>query len=46
LPRIRSRQVGGLVGRNFEGKSPKSFKGATQPSFGDLAYTEAVMFGP
>jgi hypothetical protein len=35
----------GLVGRYFAGKSPKYFKGATQPTFGDLAYTEAVMFG-
>jgi hypothetical protein len=43
LPRIRSRQIidsdgpiGGLVGRYFEGKSPKYVKDATRPSFGDL----------
>jgi hypothetical protein len=37
--------IRGLIGRYFDGKSPKYFKGRAQPSFGDLAYTEAVMFG-
>jgi hypothetical protein len=37
--------IPGLVGKYFDGKSPKYFKGPSQPSFGDLAYTEAVMFG-
>jgi hypothetical protein len=37
--------VSGLPGRYFDGKSPKYFKGLARPSFGDLAYTEAVMFG-
>jgi hypothetical protein len=38
-------QIPGLVGTYLDGKSPKYFKGPSQPSFGDLAYTEAVMFG-
>ena len=37
--------IPGLVGRYFEGVSPKYFKGPEQPRLGDLAYTEAVMFG-
>ncbi|MEA2949615.1 MAG: hypothetical protein QOI40_4945 [Alphaproteobacteria bacterium] len=37
--------IAGLVGIYLDGKSPKYFKGPRQPSFGDLAYTEAVMFG-
>ncbi len=37
--------IPGLVGTYLDGKSPKYFKGPAQPSFGDLAYTEAVMFG-
>ena len=37
--------IPGLVGTYFDGKSPKYFKGPQRPSFGDLAYTEAVMFG-
>jgi hypothetical protein len=37
--------IPGLVGKFFDGRSPKYFKGPDQPSFGDLAYTEAVMFG-
>ena len=37
--------IPGLVGRYFEGMSPKYFKGPEQPRLGDLAYTEAVMFG-
>jgi hypothetical protein len=37
--------ITGLIGTYLDGKSPKYFKGPQQPSFGDLAYTEAVMFG-
>ena len=37
--------IAGLPGRFVAGKSPKYFKGPNRPSFGDLAYTEAVMFG-
>src|SRR5262249_16629104 len=37
--------IPGLRGRYFDGKSPKYYKGPRKPSFGDLAYTEAVMFG-
>ena len=37
--------IPGLVGKYFDGKVPKYFKGPERPSFGDLAYTEAVMFG-
>jgi hypothetical protein len=37
--------IAGLVGTYLGGKSPKYFKGPQRPSFGDLAYTEAVMFG-
>jgi len=37
--------IPGLVGKYFDGKLPKYFKGPERPSFGDLAYTEAVMFG-
>ena len=37
--------IPGLAGIYFDDKSPKYFKGPHQPSSGDLAYTEAVMFG-
>jgi hypothetical protein len=37
--------IPGLVGKYFSNKAPKYFKGPDRPSFGDLAYTEAVMFG-
>jgi hypothetical protein len=37
--------IAGLVGAYLDGKSPKYFKGPQRPNFGDLAYTEAVMFG-
>jgi hypothetical protein len=37
--------IPGLVGKYFSDNAPKYFKGPDQPSFGDLAYTEAVMFG-
>ena len=36
----------GLVGRYFPGKSPKFFKGPAEPRINDLAFTEAVIFGP
>jgi hypothetical protein len=36
----------GIAGKYVEGKSPKYFfKGPDQPTFGDIAFTEAVMFG-
>lgn len=38
--------VPGLVGRYFPGKSPKFFKGPAAPRINDLAFTEAVIFGP
>lgn len=37
--------IPGLVGRYVDGKAPKYFKGPDRPHFGDLAYTEAVLFG-
>ena len=37
--------ISGLAGRYFDGKSPKYYKGPRKPNFGDLAYTETVMFG-
>jgi hypothetical protein len=37
--------IPGLVGKYFGDKTPKYFKGPDQPRFGDLAYTEVVMFG-
>jgi hypothetical protein len=38
--------VPGLVGRYFPGKSPKYVKGPADPDVNDLAFTEAVIFGP
>ena len=37
--------IPGLRGKYFEGVAPKYFKGPEQPRLGDLAYTEAAMFG-
>jgi hypothetical protein len=37
--------IPGLVGHYFDGKLPKYYKGPDRPRLGDLAYTEAVMFG-
>lgn len=37
--------VPGLVGKYIDGKAPKYFKGPDPPHFGDIAYTEAVLFG-
>lgn len=37
--------IPGLIGKYVDGKAPKYFKGPDQPVFGDLAYTEAVLFG-
>ena len=37
--------IHGLIGRYFEGASPKYFNGPNQPRLGDLAYSERVMFG-
>ena len=37
--------IPGLVGRYFEGVSPRYFRGPHRPRLGDLSYTEAAMFG-
>ncbi len=37
--------VGGLVGKYFDGIMPKYYKGPAPPKLGDLAYTEAALFG-
>ena len=37
--------VPGLVGRYFNGRQPKYFKGGDRPRLNDLAFTEAVLFG-
>ena len=37
--------IPGLLGKYVEGASPKYFKGPKPPRLGDLAYTEAAMFG-
>jgi hypothetical protein len=37
--------IDGLVGRYFDGIMPKYFKGPAAPRLGDLAYTEAALFG-
>jgi hypothetical protein len=37
--------VRGLAGRYFPGVMPRYFRGPARPSLGDLAYTEAAMFG-
>lgn len=37
--------IAGLAGKYFDGRAPKYFKGPATPRLGNLAYTEAVMFG-
>jgi len=37
--------ISGLFGKYFQGAAPKYFKGLEPPRLGDLAYTEAAMFG-
>jgi hypothetical protein len=37
--------IAGLMGKYFGNKYPRYFKGAQRPKWGDLPYTEAVMFG-
>jgi len=37
--------IEGLVGKYFDGRMPKYFKGRDRPRLGDLAYTEIAMFG-
>jgi hypothetical protein len=37
--------IPGLIGRYFDGRMPKYFKGPDRPRLGDLAYTETAMFG-
>jgi hypothetical protein len=35
----------GLVGKYFDGRMPRYFRGPNRPRLGDLAYTETAMFG-
>lgn len=37
--------IPGVFGKYFEGISPKYYRGPKRPHVGDLAYTEAAMFG-
>lgn len=37
--------IPGLVGKYFDSVAPKYFRGSHQPRLGDLAYTEAAIFG-
>jgi hypothetical protein len=37
--------IPGLPGKFFDGTAPKYFRGPERPRLGDLAYTEAAMFG-
>jgi hypothetical protein len=37
--------IPGLIGRYFDGQMPKYFIGPDRPRLGDLAYTEAALFG-
>lgn len=38
--------IEGLVGRYFEPREPKYFRGSEPPRFGDISETEFVIFGP
>lgn len=38
--------IKGLPGRYFPDRAPKYFSGPHPPRLGDLAYTEAIIFGP
>ena len=37
--------IEGLTGRYFDNTQPKFFRGPARPRLGDLAYTEAALFG-
>jgi hypothetical protein len=37
--------IAGLLGRYFDNRRPKYFRGPDKPRIGDLAYTETAMFG-
>ena len=37
--------IRGLVGHYFAGRMPRYFRGPERPRLGDLAYTEAALFG-
>jgi hypothetical protein len=37
--------IPGLLGKYFDARMPKYFKGPDRPRLGDLAYTETAMFG-
>jgi hypothetical protein len=38
--------IAGVTGRYFDDTAPKYFRGPQQPQTGDLAFTEAILFGP
>jgi hypothetical protein len=40
-----SQPIENIVGRYFQKKLPMYFKGPARPEAGDLAYTEAALFG-
>jgi hypothetical protein len=40
-----NQSIPGLAGKYFVGKMPRFFRGPNRPRLGDLAYTEAAMFG-
>jgi hypothetical protein len=37
--------IAGMPGKYYEGRSPMYYKGPDRPRLGDLAYTEAALFG-
>ncbi len=37
--------IAGLIGKYFDETMPKYYRGPAQPRLGDLAYTEAALFG-
>ena len=37
--------IPGLIGKYFDDTMPKYFRGPARPRLGDLAYTEAALFG-
>jgi hypothetical protein len=40
-----NRKIAGLSGKYYEGRTPMYYKGPDRPRLGDLAYTEAALFG-
>jgi hypothetical protein len=37
--------IAGVPGKYYEGRTPMYYKGPDRPRLGDLAYTEAALFG-